>query len=328
LPFTVADSDVVATPQKEQELLMHARRHRSVLVGFALAIALGLSSAARADEHLKGVISDRGSDGSVTIQTDDGSTFVVVLGDTTKVRRTDGIRETKASATDLIPGLRINAAGEFEAVSRLAATKITFTRADLKTALDIQGGVTTTDKRTLANQQAIQQHAQLLKQQQETLARQAQQIASNNAAIKANDAKMIATTGALANRISNLDDYDVIKSVTVYFANGRASIPSKYKSDLQQVAADAKGMPSYVIQVQGYASAVGPDKLNQRLSQARADAVTAVLQQEGVPLTNVVVPAAMGTTGQVASNKTAKGQAENRRTVVTLLRSKGVTENK
>jgi hypothetical protein len=37
----------------------------------------------------------------------------------------------------------------------------------------------------------------------------------------------------------------------------------------------------------------------------------------------MVVPAAMGITDQVASNKTAKGQAANRRAVVTLLQSKG-----
>jgi outer membrane protein OmpA-like peptidoglycan-associated protein len=57
----------------------------------------------------------------------------------------------------------------------------------------------------------------------------------------------------------------------------------------------------------------------------RADAVTAVLQQNGVPPTNIVVPAAMGVSEQPASNKTKEGQAQNRRTVVTLLQNKGIT---
>ena len=49
-----------------------------------------------------------------------------------------------------------------------------------------------------------------------------------------------------------------------------------------------------------------------------------MLQQNGVMPTELAIPAAMGTTGQVASNKTKKGQAENRRCVITLLQSKGI----
>ena len=81
-----------------------------------------------------------------------------------------------------------------------------------------------------------------------------------------------------------------------------------------------------MIQVQGYASAVGPNALNQKLSLQRAAAVTSALQQDGVPPMKLVVPAAMGITDQVATNKTEKGQAENRRTVVTLLQNKGIGE--
>jgi len=306
---------------------MHARpTYQRALIGLILAAGLGLSVQVFAADHIKGVVADRNSDGTITIQTDDASTIAVSVGDTTKIRLTDGIRQSKATAADLIPGLRIEAEGSYESTNKFAAKEINFSREALKTARDIQGGVTTTDRRTLENQQRIQQQAALLKQQQLTLAQQERQIAANDAAIKANDAKMTATTGAIANRISNLDDYDAVRSITVYFANGRSGIASKYKSDLQQIAADAKAMDGYVIQVQGYASAVGPNALNQRLSQQRADNVTAILQQNGVPLTNVVVPAAMGVTDQVASNKTAKGQAENRRTVVTLLRNKGLNK--
>jgi len=95
---------------------------------------------------------------------------------------------------------------------------------------------------------------------------------------------------------------------------------------LQQLAAQAKGVRGYMIQVQGYASAVGSNALNQKLSMQRADAVTSVLQQDGVPPPNILVPAAMGVTDQVASNRTADGQAQNRRTVVTLLQNKGISE--
>jgi outer membrane protein OmpA-like peptidoglycan-associated protein len=134
---------------------------------------------------------------------------------------------------------------------------------------------------------------------------------------------LVATTN---NRITNLDNYTAVSAVTIYFRNGAAGIDSKSAEQLRQLAAQAKNVPGYVIQIQGYASAVGSKSLNQRLSMQRADAVTATLQQSGVPPTNIVVPAAMGITEQVATNKTAKGQAENRRTVVTLLQSKGLSE--
>jgi outer membrane protein OmpA-like peptidoglycan-associated protein len=45
-----------------------------------------------------------------------------------------------------------------------------------------------------------------------------------------------------------------------------------------------------------------------------------------VPPTNLAPPAGMGSSQQVAPNKTAKEQAENRRAVVTLLQNKGVSD--
>ena len=67
--------------------------------------------------------------------------------------------------------------------------------------------------------------------------------------------------------------------------------------------------------------------VNRLFLEPRADAVTAILQQAGVPPANVMVPAAMGVSQQVAPNTTAQGQAENRRAVVTLLQNKGIAGN-
>ena len=113
----------------------------------------------------------------------------------------------------------------------------------------------------------------------------------------------------------------------MYFRNGKADVSKSDKAQLQEIATQARSVSTYVIQVQAYASAVGPDPVNQRLSMERANAVTSVLQQNGVPLTNVVVPAAMGVTDQVAPNSTSRGQAQNRRAVVTLLQNKGLSGN-
>jgi OmpA-OmpF porin, OOP family len=302
---------------------MKLRRSGSaVILASVLVGGLAWAPSAAADEHVKGVIQALGNDGTVTMRTDDATDVTIVLYDYTKVRRLDGMRQLKVTSAVLMPGLRIRASGYYEAADRFAAERVTYTRSDMKMAAAIRGGVEPTDLRSLDNQRRIGVNTQTIAQQQQTLQRQAAEIANNASRIRANDEKIVATTG----RISNLDNYNVISTVTVLFRNGQAKIDPKYRNELQQLAAQAKGVPGYMIQVQGFASAVGPNTLNQRLSMQRAVNVTSALQQEGVPPPNIVVPAAMGITDQVASNKTKQGQAQNRRTVVTLLQNKGISE--
>ncbi len=296
-----------------------------------LLTVLGWSSGAFADESIRGVITEHRIDGTLMVQTNDSGMMVIVVNDWTKVRRDDGMRTVKVSSAELTPGLRVHVKGDLGIGNKLVADKVHFSRSDQKLALAIWGGVAPTDQRSLANQRRIEQNAQAIEQQQLILDRQAQQIAANRGQISANEQRIVATSGALAatsSRIADLDNYDVVETMTVYFGNGRASIAPKYKTQLQQLAAHARGVQAYMVQVQGYASAVGSNALNQKLSLQRATAVAAVLQQSGVPPTNIAVPAAMGITDQVATNKTANGQAENRRAVVTLLQNKGIADKK
>jgi outer membrane protein OmpA-like peptidoglycan-associated protein len=277
-----------------------------------------------ADSEIKGVITARGDDGTVSVRTDDGTTLTLVTDDSTKVRRVDGMRRLSVTSSQLIPGLRVHASGAFDGTTRFVAELITFSRSEQKIAAAITGGVDPTNVRSLDNQQKIEKNRRTIDQQQQMLAAQAQQISANSAHIQANQEKIVATSGALNARITNLDDYNTISTVVVYFGNGKIGIDAKYKAELQQLVAQSKTITGYVFQVQGYASAVGSKTLNQTLSMRRADAVAAELQQAGIPPTNIVFPAAMGTTGQVATNDTSEGQAENRRTVVTLLQNKGL----
>ena len=314
--------------QKQRMGAMQLRRlQHGVILSAALVAGLAWAQSAAAEDHIRGVIAARGNDGTLTVRTDDASNLIVILSDATKVRQVDGIRQIKETSGSLITGLRVQAFGAYEGTNHFVAERITFSRSDMKMALAIKGGVEPTDARSLDNQKRIAENARLIEQQQQTLARQAGQIATNSDRIKANEDKIVGTTGALAAtnaRLENLADYDVVSTVTVYFRNGQAGIAPQYKAQLQQLAAQARDVRGYRIQVQGYASAVGSNALNQRLSLQRAIAVTTELQQGGVPPTNIVVPAAMGISEQVSTNKTAKGQAENRRTVVTLLRNKGL----
>jgi outer membrane protein OmpA-like peptidoglycan-associated protein len=282
-----------------------------ILVAVVLAGGLGISSGAQADDHVTGVITDHGNQSTVMVQTDGSSApLTVVVDESTQVRRSGMLRSEKLSSDALKPGLRIKADGTYESPNIFVARRITFTKEDLRTSRAIEGGLVSIDRQVAANQQRLKE--------------QEQQITANEQRIATDEQRVAATVGAFNARISNLDDYTVIHSMTVYFANGKAGIAPKYRTELQQFAAQVNGVKGAVVQVQGYASAVGSDAINQPLSRRRADAVTAVLQQSGVTPTDLAYPAAMGTTGQVASNKTAEGQAQNRRVVVKLLQNKGV----
>ena len=291
-----------------------------------LAGLLTITSVAFAEEHLRGVVTGRSNDGALIVRTD-SSEMTVVLNEATKVRLRSGVRVTKVDVPSLIPGLRVDVEGRLESTTRFAADRITYTRDDLKTARDIAGGITPTNQAVAANRALIdshqQQNSQRFNQQQQTLEQQDRRIA-------ANDEKIVATSGAVEatnGRIANLDDYTVLDTLTVYFRNGRSEISRDYQARLQQFAQKAKAADGYRVQVEGYASAVGQDTLNQMLSKQRAEVVAAALQQNGVPSTRMLVPAAMGTTDQVASNKTEDGQAQNRRTVIRLLQNRGIAGN-
>jgi outer membrane protein OmpA-like peptidoglycan-associated protein len=81
-----------------------------------------------------------------------------------------------------------------------------------------------------------------------------------------------------------------------------------------------------MVEVKGYASAVGSAATNQKLSQERAQNVTDILLQQGkVPLTRMLAPGAMGESDQIdSSDKTKEAQAENRRVVVRVLQNKAI----
>ena len=305
---------------------MPSRRNRQVILGVLLAVGLGVSTAAyadEADEDVRGVITAHGRDGTLLVRTDDLSSLIVVLDDTTKIKRTDGLRDMKISSASLIPGLRVQLEGTFLAADRFAARRIEFSRSDLKMAFAIQGGVEPTDLRSLENQKRIEQNARTIEQQRQTLQQQERVIAANSDRIARTGLALAATN----HRITSLADHEIRSVMTVYFRNGSASIGGKQKSELEQLAQQARAIRGVVIQIEGHASAVGSEATNQLLSMQRAHAVAAVLSQNGIAPTQMLVPATMGVSSQVADNTTSSGQSENRRVVVTVLRNKAIAES-
>jgi len=287
-----------------------SRVRLGALLAAAIVWSLATTAAAATDDHIEGVITERADSSTLFVQTDTAR-ILVTLSEDIDVRQTSGfLRRKGASAEELIPGLRVQLDGRFETPDKFVAKRVTFSKDALKIASAIQAGLTPTDQRSLANQAAIQKHGLELEAQRGDIA--------------ANGQRISATSGAVNARISNLDSFTLVKTLTVHFANGRYDVSPAEKAQLEELATQAQGVQGYMISVSAHASAVGPAPLNQRLSRQRAETVTAILHQAGVPPANVMVPAAMGVSQQVAPNSTAQGQAENRRAVVTLLQNKGI----
>lgn len=284
-------------------------------VGLVLA-SLVFAGLAKAQTQVQGLITGR-SGATMTVKTQDGEPVVVLLTTDTQVDEVEGmlkLRKKSLGLTALIPGLPVQVKGSTNDQHQLVADSVRFKASDLKTAQDIQAGLAPTGQQVAANQAQIATQGQEIATNQQAIAAEQQKIAANQAEI-----------AAANKRFGELGEYNILGEVTVYFANGKVTVDAQYKPQLLELATKAKTINAYIIQVQGYASAVGSAALNQKLSMERADNVLNFLEQDGqIPLTNVLAPGAMGTTNQVGSNTTAEGQAENRRVVVRILQNKGI----
>ena len=291
----------------------------------SLAALLSFSGAAAAAQTAKaqGLVTGRSGD-TMTVQTPDSSKVVVVLTDDTQVAQIQGIfkaRRKQMSMAALIPGLQVQVEGSYNAQNQLVASSVKFKGNDLEDAQTIQAGLQPAKEQIQQSQQELEQQKAALERQQQEMQEQQQQMAEAQAKIDANKAAIEAAN----KRFGQLDDYNIMDEVTVYFANGKVALDPKYQPQLLQLAEKAKTITAYTIQVKGYASAVGSVSLNQQLSEDRASNVTQFLQQQGhIPLTNMLAPGAMGESRQVGSDKTAEGQAQNRRVVVRVLQNKGI----
>ncbi len=303
-------------------------KHRAVklpaLIALVMAALVFTSRPATAqDTQLQGVIDGR-SGPTMSLQQVGSPDVSVLLTDSTQVGEVEGVfhgRTKQMPMTALIPGLPVQVKGSYNAQNQLVADSVKFKGSDLKAAMDAQAGLQPTEQKVAANTAEIQQSQQELAAQQAALQAQQAQLTSEQQKIAANKAAIAADN----KRFGELGQYNILGETTVYFGNGKITVDPEYQAKLLQLAQQAKGVTAYIIQVQGYASAVGSAALNQRLSSERANAVTAILEQQGgIPLTNMLAPGAMGTSNQVDSDKTAEGQAENRRVVVRILQNKGI----
>jgi outer membrane protein OmpA-like peptidoglycan-associated protein len=288
----------------------------SVVMMSLATLLLLCGSVAAQTTKAQGLITGRSGE-TMTLQTQDSSKLVVVLTDDTQVEQIQGIfkaRRKQMSMAALIPGLQVQVEGSYNTQNQLVASSVKFKGNDLQDAETIQAGLQPAKEQIQQSQQELDEQKAALARQQQEMQEQQHQMAEAKAAIEAAN-----------KRFGQLDDYNILDEVTVYFGNGKVALDPKYNPQLLQLAEKAKTITAYTIQVKGYASKVGSASLNQTLSEDRANNVAQFLMQQGhIPLTNMLAPGAMGESRQVGSDQTAEGQAQNRRVVVRVLQNKGI----
>ena len=292
-----------------------SKKFASLIAVFVLVVLLRTATLAETTK-VEGIIVGR-SGSEIVVEYIQGVELAFLLDDNTKVSQTGGAfkaRRTDKSMAALIPGLKVKVEGEYNQDRKLVATSVKFSGDDLEKAQLAEAANRQHRKETEQQKAELEKQAAALKAQNEQLQLHDEQLAAQKAKIEAGEA-----------RFGDMDDYYILDEVTVYFANGKVKVDPKYEAPLLALAAKAKDVQGYVIEVTGYSSSTGSTEVNQGLSEDRANNVTNILlQKANVPVTRILAPAAMGESRQVKNDKGAEGQAENRRVVVRVLQNKAI----
>jgi outer membrane protein OmpA-like peptidoglycan-associated protein/uncharacterized protein YdeI (BOF family) len=280
---------------------------------------------------IKGVVTRRNIDNNTfDVQDANGVTTTVALTDSTSIKTKGGFFGGGSSygAANILRGLNLEVEGRGNTSGQLVATKVRFGDTDLRVAQSISSRVDPVESRVGNAEGRIDQvesNSQRLSGQLDELA--AVSNAARGGAKAAQESADAAISGVnMTNeRISSLDDYTVQQSVSVNFKVASALLSPEAKQSLDQIAEQALKARGYVIEVRGFASAEGSAKLNETLSQKRADAVVRYLAEtHNVPLRRIVTPFGYGAAQPVADNKTREGRQQNRRVEVSVLVNRGI----
>ena len=281
--------------------------------------------------------------GRLEVTAADRSKFVVLLSEGTRIleRKSNPFRGAKMFRPDqLFTGLQIEVKGRGDSTGALLAEEIRLREDDLWVAQSIHLRVVPVEARLGETEDRVarsEERAKEISGQVDELAavsnaarggaKAAQETA--DAAQQSANAAMDTAQGAKAGvraaneRISSLDEFDVLSEVTVQFKVNSSLLSREAASSLDGVASAAENAKGYIIEVTGYTSADGAPDYNRRLSERRANAVIRHLVENcGIPLRRIVTPFGYGESQPVADNGTRTGRAQNRRVEVRMLISK------
>lgn len=113
--------------------------------------------------------------------------------------------------------------------------------------------------------------------------------------------------------LSQVETREVLEAVkNLNFENNKAVIKASSFKSLDKVVAIMTNKPNVKLSLKGYTDNAGENAHNLELSTARANAVKDYLVQKGIDGSRITAEG-FGASNPIASNKTAKGRARNRR---------------
>lgn len=168
-----------------------------------------------------------------------------------------------------------------------------------------------------------------------------EQVAAEDARVQANQQKLMASVDQHGQRLDQLDKTtkDALERAiaagkvaegkflySMLLSDDSVKFPvdsSKLSPEAEQrLSAFADKLRSenhnVYVEIQGHTDARGPDALNQRLGEERAEAVRLFMNKHGVPL-NRMSTISYGEQDPVADNTSRTGRAENRRVVLIVM---------
>jgi len=98
----------------------------------------------------------------------------------------------------------------------------------------------------------------------------------------------------------------------ITFQTGKANLKAEARENLKQMATIMKKYPENILTVKGFTDNTGSSQVNEKLSNARAEAVRKELIQHGLS-EKIIGTMGLGPALPIASNDTAAGRSQNRR---------------
>ena len=300
-----------------------------------LAIALGavtlfaqdaqLRSAVAGQKYkIKGVVVNKIDETTYIINDSVGIDTKIVVSPSASIKHNGFFGGDKYPVTALVKGLTMEVEGVGDSSGSVMINKVRFDKANLVAAQALDKRVAPVEERVTA----AEQNAQRISGQIDEL------MAISNAAKGGAKAAQDSADAAIAGvnetnkRISTMDDYVIQSTATVNFKVNSAVLSTEAKASLDEVAATAKTLKGYVIDVTGYASAEGDTKKNKALSQRRALAVKEYLiENHDIDLRRFPESYGFGELKAVADNTTREGREQNRRVEIKLLVNRGLNTN-
>lgn len=144
--------------------------------------------------------------------------------------------------------------------------------------------------------------------------------------------KVRAKAAAVDNaQVTEITDANGLKGVKVAFGDilfdtAKYNLKNNAKMSLNELATLLKSEPYIQIDIQGHTDSTGSDKVNDPLSQNRAQAVAQYLVSQGVSATQFKNVSGFGSHQPIADNSTATGRAQNRRVEIYMYASQAMID--